>query len=218
MTSKPTACSISIAYFLWVVWLAQANERWCGHRFMKYLNRMFCVICDIQFLDILLPNKRGVPLPTATHRQIQEAEVGGEGKRSLLRGCAIWEGGNFWAPGSILLENPEIPADPRARNNAQDSCSILICPLELKAAKQMALWCQAPIWGLLVTQHCQSPLLLPVPGARGCCQLLWLAVWGLHCASYVASRAYQSHKALASKSMSWVPRKRGKRRSCFPLV
>ena len=92
----------------------------------------------------------GVWLPTVSNRQIFEAELGDKGKRSLFKCCTTWEDGVLPTSRLIRLisfakhrQNPAISRKTKTQVSAQNSCSILICPLEPVAAKPAAVWLQA---------------------------------------------------------------------------
>lgn len=93
---------------------------------------------------LLLLNKSRVRLPAATNRQIWEAKLGKEEKRSLLNYCTILEDRGL--PISRLIsfakhkQNRTILKKPKGQNNAPNSQSVLICPSESKMPKWVALW------------------------------------------------------------------------------
>ena len=113
----------------------------------------------------------GIWLPAAKHRH--KTKIGGGRKRLLLKCCTIW--GSRRLPDSRFLSStkqrekkPFVPQKTETPNQAQRSCSILVCPPEHKAALWMVLRRRAHSWsrtcGAGATIATQQLLL--TPGAR----------------------------------------------------
>lgn len=91
-------------------------------------------------LKEMLLNRSGVQVPVHEHRH--KKEVGGEGKRSLLRGWTIWGSRGIPGPGlfSHKTEKKLSPRILKSKTKLRNFPCILICPLEYKVARQTAFW------------------------------------------------------------------------------